>query len=100
MNTQDETIADQLQRHIARWNDETQHSSRVVTEHPSYQAIVAMGKSVLPALFREMSHRPDWFFVALEEITGAQPERLPEHAGRLDELTQDWLEWAKAHGYF
>lgn len=84
-----------------KWKRETSHISSTTTlvAHPSYQSIIAMGRGVLPILFRELQQRPDYWFIALREITGENPIK-PEDAGNLEKMSESWLNWAKEKGYF
>ena len=69
-----------------------------IVSHPYYRSIISLGKKVLPYLFEQMIHSPYWWFHALEEITGEDPI-LESHYGKLQEMTHDWLQWAKTNGY-
>jgi hypothetical protein len=63
-----------------------------------YQEIIGMGQTVLPLLFRELRDEPDYWFWALEAITGSDPIP-PECRGDLDAMTQAWLQWGRERGY-
>jgi len=88
-----------LQRAL-RWKAQTALHSSVTkkTQHPDYQQIIAMGRAVVPLILRWLKHDPDFWFEALVAITGEQPAR-PEHAGDLEAMAADWLEWGRARGY-
>jgi hypothetical protein len=67
-------------------------------EHPAYQEIISLGPDVVPLLLRDMEKHLTHWFIALEKITGAKP--IPkEAAGKIPEMVQAWLNWAKANGY-
>jgi hypothetical protein len=67
--------------------------------HPAYRKIVGMGWAVVPLLLRELEADPDHWFWALTEITGEDP--VPAgHRGKLEEMTGDWLEFAREKHYF
>lgn len=69
-----------------------------LVNHPSYLKIISMGEIIIPILVRDMiNNRIPWFY-ALEDITGEDPIR-EESIGRLDELIQDWTDWAEENSY-
>ncbi len=61
---------------------------------PTYQAIIAMGKTALPHILQDMQIQPNHWFAALKEITGENPV-LTEHRGNIQSMTNDWLLWGK-----
>lgn len=79
-----------------QWQQETMYlsSANQMCNHPAYQAIIAMGKPVVPFILNELQKRTGHWFWALTEITGENPI-LPEHAGDMEAMRQDWLDWAK-----
>lgn len=82
------------------WKSDTQFisSMSVMENHPAYRQIIAMGAKALPFIFSCLRQQPDWWFVALMAITGADP--VPVDArGDLPKMTESWLEWAREHGY-
>jgi hypothetical protein len=84
----------------ARWLDDTRAVSSFtdIVNHPAYREIVEMGKAVIPAILRDLEREPKHWGPALEAITGARP--VPrEHAGRVKKIAEDWLRWARDHGY-
>ncbi len=83
-----------------KWESETAHLSsiRESAMHPAYQQIIGMGQVAVPLILSEMRKKPDHWFWALRSITGEDPV-LPEHRGRLKQMTDDWLKWGKAQGY-
>lgn len=68
-------------------------------EHPAVQEIIAMGTAVVPIILHSMKLDEDWWFQTLEKITGEEIPYDPSHAGRLDLLTQDALDWGREKGY-
>jgi hypothetical protein len=67
--------------------------------HPAYRAIVGLGKPVVPLLLAELEREPDHWFIALHELTGAEP--VPEEArGRIEEMAVAWIEWGRKNGVF
>lgn len=88
----------ELQFHFLyeKWKEERHLLSlmRDIQNTESYQKITSLGNQVLPFIFRSMEEKPDWWFLALKNITQANPV-LPEHIGNLQAMTKDWLIWAK-----
>ena len=83
-----------------QWKNETGHLSNITKKctHPSYQQIIGMGRDAVPLILQDLKHsKADWFW-ALTAITGANP--IPEEsAGHINQMTEAWLQWAKAEGY-
>ncbi|MEX2561314.1 MAG: hypothetical protein WD403_15430 [Pirellulales bacterium] len=49
-------------------------------------------------LLQELENEPDYWFWALEAITGENP--VPDELrGNLEEMAVAWLEWGRVHGY-
>ena len=84
----------------AKWREDVKYFSSVIEicMNPSYQKIIGMGEKVLPLIFRELNLRPDHWFWALKSITGADPIQ-PHQRGKMSEMAQAWLSWAKENGY-
>ena len=83
------------------WLEETQFQSSMdkITNHPAYQAIIALGKDVVPLIIKDLEIAPNHWGPALFAITGENP--VPkEHAGRIKMIAQDWIQWAKENGYY
>lgn len=82
------------------WETETAYLSSIteISMHPAYQQIIGMGTIAIPYILAELKIKPGHWFWALKSITGEDPV-LPEHRGRLKQMTEDWLKWDKEHGY-
>lgn len=82
-----------------RWQKDTEASSSILrmVRHPAYQEIIGMGPAVVPLLLAELKRRPDYWFAALQQITGENPAPK-ECAGKLSDVTAAWLEWGKRKG--
>jgi type I restriction enzyme M protein len=82
-----------------KWKRETAIVSSVTKKihHPAYREIVALGPRALPLILAELASRPDHWFAALEEITGANPVSA---ADRLDvqKSIKTWLSWSHLFG--
>jgi hypothetical protein len=68
-------------------------------EHPILKRIVELGEDAIGPLIKHLKHRQSWYAVlALSKITGEWP--VPsDHAGKLDEIVNDWLTWSKENFY-
>jgi len=84
----------------AQWKRERgpYSSSAQLAEHPAYQQIIRLGPEVIPCLLQELEREPDHWFRALHALTGADPVPL-ESRGKVREMAQAWLCWARAQGY-
>ena len=83
-----------------KWKSETGLLSNVTKKctHPAYQQIIGMGWEALPLILRDLrDSKADWFW-ALTAITGANPIST-EIAGNITQMTEAWLQWARAKGY-
>jgi len=65
-----------------------------MVELPSYQAIIAMGEAVVPFLIEELATDPNYWFVALAEITEQDPVPRDDW-GHLDRMAAAWVAWGK-----
>lgn len=76
------------------WRRQTRHQSSLakMVSHPAYEAIIAMGKPVLPLLLEELRDRPDHWLVALHRITDEDPAKP---GSKFDEAVEAWLEWGR-----
>ncbi len=98
--TDDESLEDRFYRLADRWDADPKvlFSSSIaeITQHPDYQAIIAMGQEVVPLILRELVIKPGHWFVALCEITGENP--VPEdYRGNLYMMSVCWITWGMAH---
>ena len=73
-------------------------SSRELSQHPAYRAIIDLGEPVVTLVLREMEREPDHWFIALKTITNADPVQLASR-GNLSHMTRDWLNWGRTNGY-
>lgn len=83
------------------WKENTFiHSSfYMMFNDPSYQAIIELGRPVLPLLFEELQKEPDWWFYAIEKITGENPPADKQmFSFDLLYLTEQYLKWGKTKG--
>ena len=85
---------------VKKWKEDTIFLSSITDKsvHPAYQRIIGMGEKAVPFLLRELERNPDDWFWALNAITGADPVK-EQNRGRIEQMTEDWLSWAKENGY-
>jgi hypothetical protein len=83
----------------ATWRQDSQFWSSPddVADHPAYRQIVALGRPALPLILQNLSEEPDHWFLALAEITGADPVPA-DSRGNIQAMTRAWLAWGRAHG--
>jgi hypothetical protein len=62
---------------VKQWKKDTEvHSSIArMIKHPAYQQIIDMGEAVIPLLLAELEREPDFWFAALQKLTGVGPSR-------------------------
>lgn len=97
----DESIELHVARLLSRWRDETAYhsSSTLITGHPAYLELIALGTPALPFIFRDMEQTLDGHLSkALRSITGVNP-LLEENAGKIQKIAETWLHWARENGY-
>lgn len=84
----------QFLRLAAAWKKEVAATSSMseMTGNANYQAIIAMGYEALPFIIDSMRKEPNWWFIALKEITGADPVPFEDY-GYLQKLTDGWIKW-------
>ena len=95
-----ESIAEKFHRLAATWHQAVAHhsSSRIRYSHPAYQEIIRLGPPVVPLLLQDLETQRRHWFVALEEITGADPVPASDR-GVIDRMAEAWLRWGKENGY-
>jgi predicted RNase H-like HicB family nuclease len=85
-----------FERLVDIWSSETGAYSITTRRysHPAYQAILALGKDVVPLILRRLKERPDWWFEALTALT--KPKINPAVNGAtFSEAVDSWLEWGR-----
>lgn len=92
-------LYEKFKRLLNEWQEESIVMSSIteMVMLPSYQAIIGMGPAVVPLILTELKQDPDYFFWALEAITGDNPV-LPEDEGNLDRMTNAWIKWGQDNG--
>jgi hypothetical protein len=95
-----ESLEARFHRLAAAWEQATGHLSSMTaaSEHPAYQEIIRLGPEVVPLLLRDLAATQRHWFIALRQITGANP--IPASAaGNVPKMIEAWRDWAKEHGY-
>jgi hypothetical protein len=95
-----EEIENRFRQLEATWMAEVGYSSsaRVLSEHPAFREIVALGPAVVPLMLCDLAKRPRLWVWALPEITGVDP--VPElDRGNIAKMSEAWLRWGRAPGY-
>ena len=99
--TKYEPIVSRFEELVDTWTKETIDISSIsdIISHPAYLEIIGMGPRAVPLLLNELRERPDFWFVALEAITGEDPTS-DDSSGDLMEMAKAWLEWGDREGYY
>ena len=97
---QRESISQKFYKLVNQWKRDVRFVSSVtdMVLHPAYLQIIGLGEKVLPLLLAELNARPDYYFWALEALTGHDPVPT-ERKGDFDSMTELWLDWGKANGF-
>jgi hypothetical protein len=61
-----------------------------MVHHPAYEEICNMGPAAIPLILKELEERPDYWFAALERLTGL---KMPSRGGKFDKERAEWLDW-------
>lgn len=93
-NELEKTIYDHFIELRDKWIEDTQFDSSFLVQinHPAYLEIIAMGDDIVPILLEDMKLNRNHWFHALSEITNENPI-LPEHAGNIEDMINDWINW-------
>jgi 3-methyladenine DNA glycosylase AlkC len=93
-------VHDQFEELFEKWQSETAllSSATAIVSHPAYLQMIKMGDAVIPFMLMKLQKNPQHLFFALYQITGDNPVPYT-HAGNLQLMTSDWLNWGYAKGY-
>ena len=85
--------------HADKWERETAHlsSPTQMMRHPSFEAILLMGDSVVPLIIRDLETHRRYWFGALTFLTGENPI-TPSEAGKMDLMIRAWVNWGQRGG--
>jgi hypothetical protein len=97
--THDAILESRFRELAEQWKKETRFCSSTtkLVDHPAYQAIIQLGKAVIPLILEELRAEPRHWFPALQAITGENPV-APEDRGVVRKMTTAWLEWGRSRG--
>jgi hypothetical protein len=93
-------IAENRFRTLAQaWKRETTFASTANQMFllPSYQQIIGLGPSAVPAILRDLELQPNHWYWALAAITGENPVK-PQEAGNVRAMRAAWLNWGRTKG--
>ncbi len=94
-----DSLEERFREQADKWERETRHvsSPTQMMMHPSYHAILGMGKEAVPLLLRDLQqNRRPWFW-ALSYLTHENPIN-PKDAGKMDTMIKAWVDWGKKKG--
>ena len=95
----DEGLRVAFEELVLSWFTGTAHlsSPTKLVEHPAYRQIIGLGPAVLPLMLRDLSETRNFWFPALNAITGENP--VPDDAaGDVERMTEAWIRWGRANG--
>lgn len=80
----------------AEWKADTAmfSSASKRAKHSAYRKIIEMGMAVVPFIIADLREGPEHWFIALREITGANPVKSG-HRGAVGLMAGDWVRWWK-----
>jgi hypothetical protein len=86
---------------VEQWHRETGFlsNSQKIVDHPCYRTLIAMGWKVVPLIIEELEKGPDFWFDALEEITGERVMIAPKEEGNLKIISAKWVALAYEKGW-
>jgi hypothetical protein len=95
-----EDLAKRFAHLVSTWRERTAFSSKIKTriEHPAFREIVAMGEPAIPLILADLEKNGGFGFLALAEITGANPIPENSHVNN-DEWATAWLAWGREKGF-
>ncbi|MCA1837264.1 MAG: hypothetical protein LC674_00265 [Actinobacteria bacterium] len=90
------TPSDRFQILVEDWKRSSRllSSTAQMARLEAYQQIIQMGHTAIPLILRELEKEPDYWFIALEKISGENPVRN-EVGGRLHLMADAWLRWGR-----
>jgi hypothetical protein len=94
-------IEEKFNQLASRWREETMKlsSTQQITSTFTYSALCAMGKEILPLIFRELERGAGHWFTALRAINYPENPVKPSDVGNRRKMAEAWLRWAREHGY-
>lgn len=94
-----EQMADEFRRLATEWKQQSAHlsNSMQMAMLPQYQRIIGMGPGVVGLILEELERKPDFWFWALEHLTGEDPIP-PEARGKVRQMADAWVQWGYDRG--
>jgi hypothetical protein len=94
-----EELAPEFHRLAAEWRQKSAHfsNSAEMAMLPEYQKIIAMGPAVVGLILEELERKTDFWFWALEHLTGEDPIP-PESRGKVRQMAAAWVKWGHERG--
>ena len=92
-------VRERFQRLKEEWKEASRYMSKTgqMASLECYQKIIAMSWPVVPLILEELRREPDFWFKALETITGENPVP-PAIAGKVALAAKAWLDWGLERG--
>lgn len=96
-NTAVQQTEEKFLRLVNQWRRETRHVSSIYEKsmNMAYQKIIGMGHEALPYILRDFEQTHDDWLWALQAITDAAPDPMPEQYEDFGEVVEAWLNWAR-----
>lgn len=91
------TLEEKFQKLKDKWAEETINMSNMsdIYGNKYYQKIIKLGKEVVPLIFKELEKKYNHWFEALRQILRESPEIPEKSRGKIQEVTDIWLNYAK-----
>lgn len=82
------------------WFEETKYSSNIflTANHPANLTLVKLGYQIIPFIIEDLKNNSSHWFITLSQITGINPIKS-ENRGNIEQMKNDWIEWAKENNY-
>ncbi len=92
-------LAPEFHRLAAEWRQKSALLSNSVQMAMllEYQKIIAMGPGVVGLILEELERKTDFWFWALEHLTGEDPIPL-EARGKVQQMADAWVQWSRERG--
>lgn len=91
-----EELREQFEALAADWKERSKYLSNVrqMAMLEPYQRIIGLGRPAVPLILEDLRREPNFWFWALEAITGEDPVP-PDTNGVVDRMVDAWLEWGR-----
>lgn len=97
---EDERVRARFEELSRLWRIETGLFSQLDLRlgHRAYRSVVLLGEQAIPFILDDLARTGDWWFAALEEITGENPVASVA-PGDMRAVACAWLDWGYANGW-